>query len=72
MRIIEKYSHLNGLEHLLVHKPALWREIASAIDSVDAASCKTKRSKEKRTKGRLFYSPKAMNKAMELLTKGLE
>ncbi len=27
MKIAETYSHLNGLEFLLVHKPDLWREI---------------------------------------------
>ncbi len=27
MRVVETYSHLNGLEYLLVHKPGLWQEI---------------------------------------------
>ena len=31
MNIAETYSHLNGLEFLLVHKPALWSEIQSVI-----------------------------------------
>ena len=32
MKIVEKYSHLNGLEFLLVHKPMLWREIQEVIN----------------------------------------
>lgn len=58
------YSHLNGLEFLLVHKPKLWKEIESVIARADAALCRTKISKEKRSLGRTFYSPVAMNKAI--------
>src|SRR3989339_682059 len=65
MKIIEKYSHLNGLEFLLVHKPALWREIQSAISQVDAEKCKTKVSEEKTMKGKLLYSPADMNSAFK-------
>ena len=61
MQIIETYSHLNGLEFLLVHKRKLWEEIQDVIVSVDAEACKTKVSREKRTKGKLFYSPIDMN-----------
>ena len=61
MRIIEKYSHLNGFEFLLVHKSELWNEIENVINVVDAEECKTKISKEKRMKGKLLYSPKKMN-----------
>jgi hypothetical protein len=61
MRIAEIYSHLNGLEYLIVHKPALWEEIKNVISKVDAEKCKTKVSGEKTMKGRLLYSPKDMN-----------
>jgi len=61
MKIVEKYSHLNGLEFLLVHKPALWKEIEDVINSIDAEKCKTKVSKEKTKKGQLLYSPIDMN-----------
>ncbi|MFZ5450470.1 MAG: BglII/BstYI family type II restriction endonuclease [Thermodesulfobacteriota bacterium] len=67
MKIIETYSHLNGLEFLLVHKPKLWQEIRNVIDMVDTEACKTKVSKEKTMKGKLLYSPKDMNKAFEKL-----
>ena len=62
MKISTYYSHLNGLEFLLVHKPKLWDEIKAVIKNVNAESCRTKVSKEIRTKGDLFYSPKEMNK----------
>ncbi len=64
MRIVTAYSHLNGLEFLQVHKPSLWDEIQSVIGALDAAACRTKVSREIRTKGKLLYSPIDMNKAM--------
>jgi hypothetical protein len=67
MKIVETYSHLNGLEYLLVHKPNLWREIKSVIIDVDAEKCKTKVSKEKTMKGKLLYSPIGMNAAFKRL-----
>lgn len=68
MRIIETYSHLNGLEFLLVHKPKLWKELQTVIKSIDAMACKTKISKEKTMQGKALYSPVVMNqKFNELL-----
>ncbi len=71
MKIVETYSHLNGLEFLIVHKPESWKEIQSVIKQVNAKSCKTKVSKEKTMKGRLLYSPVEMNKSFKnfLVTK---
>ena len=65
MQIVRQYSHLNGLEFLLIHHQALWDEIQSVIAGLDAASCMTKVSKEKRTMGQMFYSPVDMNAAMK-------
>jgi hypothetical protein len=62
MNIVETFSHLNGLEFLLVHKPKLWKEIKEVIKFVDAEGCKVKISKEKTMKGKLLYSPIALNK----------
>ena len=62
MNIQEIYSHLNGLEYLMVHKPFLWSEIQHIIQIIDAEKCKTKVSKEKRMQGKLLYSPIDMNK----------
>jgi hypothetical protein len=67
MKIIETYSHLNGLEFLLVHKPRLWDEIKHVIIAVDAKACKTKVSKEKTMKGKILYSPISLNKAFAKL-----
>ena len=64
MRVVERYSHLNGEEHLLVHHPALWDDVLDAIGAVDAEACRTKESREQRKRGRLLYSPVEMNKAM--------
>lgn len=65
MRIVKTYSHLNGYEYLKVHKPELWDELCEAIAAVDAEACRTKVSKEIRTKDKLLYSPIEMNKAMD-------
>jgi len=67
MKIIETYSHLNGLEFLLVHKKPLWKEICKVIELVDAKKCRTKISKEKTMPGKKLYSPIDMNKKFKLL-----
>lgn len=64
MRIVERYSHLNGEEFLRVHQRALWQEILDVLKSVDAKTCRIKQSREKTKGGRLLYSPIAMNEAM--------
>ena len=64
MKIVAKYSHLNGLEFLLVHKPSLWKEIEDAIANVDGSTCRTKLSKEKRSTGKMFYAPRSMNSVL--------
>lgn len=69
MKIVETYSHLNGLEFLLVHKPKLWVEIQNVIEAVNAEKCKTKVSKEKTMKGKMLYSPIDMNKSFDSLLK---
>lgn len=67
MKIVETYSHLNGLEFLLVHRRSLWKEIQSVISAVDASQCRTKVSKEKTMKGELLFSPIDMNAAFKHL-----
>jgi len=67
MRIVEHYSHLNGLEYLKVHKPGLWSEIQKIASSVDATKHRTKISKEKGMIGKTLYSPKDMNSAYKEL-----
>lgn len=64
MRIVETYSHLNGLEYMLVHKAALWEEIKDAIHAVDAYSLQKKVSQEQRMVGKKLFAPKEMNKRL--------
>lgn len=58
MKIVETYSHLNGLEFLIVHQSSLWDEIRDVIKLVDAEACKTKIStknkQDKVVEGRLL------------------
>jgi hypothetical protein len=61
MRIIETYSHLNGEEYLIVHHPALYKEITSIIDELDATKHMTKTSREKTMLGKKLFNPKAIN-----------
>jgi len=62
MKIAEKYSHLNGEEYLIVHHNSLYSEIKDVIKNLDANSLMTKKSKEKTMRGKMLYSPKALNK----------
>ena len=62
MKIGATHSHLNGLEWLMVHEPGILREIKAVIRGIDARKYKTKVSKEKGMKGKMLFSPIAMNK----------
>ena len=64
MIIANMYSHLNGYEHLLVHKKNLITEIEEAIRDIDANQF-TKVSKAKPSFGKVFYDQKAINKEFE-------
>lgn len=68
MRIAQTYSHLNGLEYLLVHHAALWTEVQRVIGGVNAELCRTKVSKEagKANSGNL-YSPIDLNARFKAL-----
>jgi len=52
MKIAEIHSHLNGLEWLIVQKPALWKEIQSIIASlkIDQFKCPSSSKMKKRYK----------------------
>jgi len=67
MQLVETYSHLNGLEYLMVHRKKLWEEIQQVIAEVDAEACLTKVSKEKTMAGKKLYSPIDMNKLYKKL-----
>lgn len=73
MKIRYLYSHLNGLEFLLIHKRELWHEIVKAIESIDADAHK-KFSKAKGRDGVEIYDQKKINIAFKdyLIPKGWE
>ena len=61
MRIANTYSHLNGLEFMLVRKPALWQEIQDAVNNVEASLAFEKVSREKTMMGKILLSPSKLN-----------
>ena len=66
MQIAEKYSHMNGEEHLMVHEPTLWQEVQDVILGVDGEACRTKLSRERGYgEETMLYSPVVMNKAFK-------
>lgn len=64
MKIAYEYSHLNGLEYLMIHKPDLLNEIKAAIATIDANSF-IKLSKDKTKYGKTLYNQVAINKEFE-------
>jgi len=67
MKIVETYSHLNGLEYIWFHQQDIWNELCGIIEQVDALACRTKASKEKTKVGKILFSPIDMNKAFKAL-----
>src|SRR2546430_2328931 len=67
MRIVEFYSHLNGYEHIKIHKRGMWKEIEGVVSAVDAQLCRTKLSKEKTKVGKTLYSPIDLNRQFSKL-----
>lgn len=65
MKIVQTYSHLNGLEHLLVRKKKLWAEIRSAIKAVDADAD----SAALLAAGQVKYSPMRINRRLKEVLK---
>jgi hypothetical protein len=65
MRIAKKHSHLNGEEWILVHENEAYQEVLRCIRDIDAEVCRTKVSKEKGQKGKLLFSPIALNAAFD-------
>lgn len=65
MQIAAKFSMKNGEAYISEYFPQELAEIYDAIAQVDASACKTKKSREKGSEGRIFYSPPCLNKAFE-------
>ena len=45
--VVETYSHLNGLEFLMVHKPTLWSEIQNILEASTLVAFERKSAKGK-------------------------
>lgn len=67
MKVVQYYSHLNGFEFVMYHKPNIWEDLLEVIDALDAEKCRTKASDEARKAGRTLYSPIDMNKEFHRL-----
>lgn len=67
MKIVEKYSHLNSEDYLIVHYNDIYEEIKDVISTVNASDAKTKVCKEKGREGDLLYSPAELNSEFKRL-----
>lgn len=65
MRIVAKYSFKNGAKAVEQGYPKLLREVRQVIAAVEAATCKTKKSREKTMPGTMLYNPKELNAAFK-------
>jgi len=61
MKIVGEYSFANGKAVVEGQFPALVAEVRSVIRGIDASKLKIKVSKEKTSKGRMLFSPPALN-----------
>lgn len=62
MEIIAEYSFNQGKEYIEKTHKAELEELKTIISKIDATQCKTKKSREKTMKGKMLYSPKAINR----------
>jgi len=65
MRIVETFSHLNGLESLEVHQKEILNEIKEVVKNINANNFRTKISKEKTMTGKKLFNPVELNKAFK-------
>jgi len=62
VRVVGKYSFAGGETFIMDTHRAELDEVMQAIASVDAATCRTKISREKTMSGRYLYAPKVINR----------
>ncbi len=69
MKLSETYSHFNGLEFLMIHKPELWKEIENIILSVDFYSIKATISKDVLLPDKMIFNTiEIINRFRDMLT----
>ncbi|MEI2692245.1 MAG: BglII/BstYI family type II restriction endonuclease [Anaerolineae bacterium] len=69
MRISETYSHINGLEYLLVQKPEIWLELQEVIGSVSAEAYRIQISTEAAAPCKVNYDAKQLHERFRTLLK---
>src|SRR5688572_7456972 len=62
MKIVEHHSHLNGREHILVHKPEIWLELVETIRLIDAEACRSSVSPERDMADRRSFSAQVLSR----------
>lgn len=72
MRTAALYSHHNGQEHILAHRPHIWAEIEELVAAVDASGCRVKASEAKSRQGRALCSPAKLKSLFEVEFKARE
>jgi hypothetical protein len=65
MRIAAIYSFNKGKDAVSQAYADLLKEITAIIKEIDAARCKTKKSREKTMKGQVLYSPVGLNECFK-------
>jgi len=62
MRIVEKHSHINGEEYLIVHYNDIYKEIMDIINNVDERQLRTGIRMRKSKESRVLYSLEELNR----------
>ena len=72
MKISQTYSFKGGEKFIKTHHKKELKDIATAINNLNAIACLTKESSEKTMRGKLLFSPAEMNDRLKshLFTKG--
>lgn len=71
MKVVKKYSHMNGEEYLIVHKQHLYDEILEVIRNINGERCRTKVCQERGRIGEMLYSPADLNNEFKRLFEAL-
>ena len=62
MKIVAEFDFNGGKANVFNNYPQEIQEVQNIISMVDASKCKIKESYEKTMKGKMLYSPKALNR----------
>jgi hypothetical protein len=66
MKVINTYSFKGGEKYIKENHPKELDDILDAINNLSATAVLTKKSEEKTMKGKLLFSPRAMNDSLKL------